>query len=323
MDFSTIRLLEGPGQLPLSFQLKHSLRHAISNGHLPANVQMPSVRELADQLGIATNTVVRAYKELQDDGLLVTYAGKGTFVADIVTHSRLSSDDLETLVNLLRPVVDTARSLGYARDQIAQVVADLSAEPTLHIGLVGLNPVVVKKWKRILEEEFADLGIRVVGQVITDMQQDYERAIDLFGSCYYIVSLVSTYAETRAFFREHDKKVVAIITEVSMTTHQALANLPHDEPIGLVCEDFYVNTLLSLIAPYVEPENVIRIFLDDAARLHHLLASMTYILHTFSMKAPLQSVSGNRNHLIEMEFVPNRSCFDQMRRMFMLAAQPA
>jgi GntR family transcriptional regulator len=322
MRFPPIRLIDGVGHLPISFQIKNSLKHAISSGHLLPNAQLPSVRDLADHLAVAANTVARAYKELQDDGLLVTYLGRGTFVADLVENAGSSDDKHETLLTILRPAVTSARAVGFTLEEVRACAAELFVDHTVHAGLVGINEVVVAKWKRILEEEYADLGVAVTALTVAQVQDDFEAAMRLLAPCFHIFSLITTYAETRLLFRGQNKHIVALITEVSMATHQALAALPADETVGLVCEDIYVNNLVGLIAPYVDLTHVERVSPDDTAALCALLARRTHILHTLSPRARVAQLAHPENHLIEIEFLPNRSCFEQIRQILLKAAEP-
>jgi DNA-binding transcriptional regulator YhcF (GntR family) len=69
--------------LPVSIsqQLRGQIEYGIACGELPPGEQLPSVRELAEELGIATMTVSQVYKELQTAGLLESQAGRGTFVS--------------------------------------------------------------------------------------------------------------------------------------------------------------------------------------------------------------------------------------------------
>lgn len=66
---------------PLFDQLRGQIIDAVRAGRLPAGTRLPTVRELAGQLGLATNTVARAYRELEAAGLLETRRRLGTFVA--------------------------------------------------------------------------------------------------------------------------------------------------------------------------------------------------------------------------------------------------
>lgn len=63
-------------------QIRARIADLVAAGELPAGTRLPSVRTLAGDLGIAPNTVVRAYRELEAAGVVRTARGKGTVVAD-------------------------------------------------------------------------------------------------------------------------------------------------------------------------------------------------------------------------------------------------
>jgi DNA-binding transcriptional regulator YhcF (GntR family) len=67
--------------VPPYAQLRAELRDRILDGRLPAGRRMPTVRAYAAELGIANNTVARAYRELEEQGFLETRGRLGTFVA--------------------------------------------------------------------------------------------------------------------------------------------------------------------------------------------------------------------------------------------------
>lgn len=66
---------------PLFEQVRIRLIEAVRCGTLPAGTRLPTVRELAAQLGLAVNTVARAYRELEAAGVVETRGRFGTFVA--------------------------------------------------------------------------------------------------------------------------------------------------------------------------------------------------------------------------------------------------
>jgi DNA-binding transcriptional regulator YhcF (GntR family) len=66
---------------PLFDQLRGQIIDGIRNGRLLPGTRLPTVRELAGQLGMAVNTVARAYRELESAGILETRGRFGTFVA--------------------------------------------------------------------------------------------------------------------------------------------------------------------------------------------------------------------------------------------------
>lgn len=62
-------------------QVRRQVAEQAASGVLPPGQRLPTVRALAEQLGLAVNTVARAYRELEQDGVVVTRGRSGTFVA--------------------------------------------------------------------------------------------------------------------------------------------------------------------------------------------------------------------------------------------------
>ncbi|HET6179200.1 MAG TPA: GntR family transcriptional regulator [Candidatus Sulfotelmatobacter sp.] len=68
--------------VPVYRQLIDQVRSGVASGSLTAGDQLPTVRQLAVDLEINPNTVMRAYRELELGGLLETHQGTGTFIAN-------------------------------------------------------------------------------------------------------------------------------------------------------------------------------------------------------------------------------------------------
>lgn len=81
MDFSDLLIADVHADVPLFEQIRVALIEAVRAGSLPAGTRLPTVRELASQLGLAVNTVARAYRELEAGGVVETRGRFGTFVA--------------------------------------------------------------------------------------------------------------------------------------------------------------------------------------------------------------------------------------------------
>ena len=78
---------------PLYEQIKESIIKLIMTKSLGENEQLPSVRELAVELAINSNTIQRAYRELENEGYIYKITGKGTFVSP-QEHFRPNTDEL-------------------------------------------------------------------------------------------------------------------------------------------------------------------------------------------------------------------------------------
>src|ERR1700721_2007351 len=76
--------------VPLYLQLIEQVRHAVETGSLHTGDQLPTIRGLAQELVINPNTVVRAYRELERDGVVELRHGSGVFIsASVAAKSKL------------------------------------------------------------------------------------------------------------------------------------------------------------------------------------------------------------------------------------------
>lgn len=73
-----IRITEGPAPYE---QVRAQISEQARSGALPVGYRLPTVRGLAEQLGLAANTVAKAYRALETDGVIETRGRNGTFVA--------------------------------------------------------------------------------------------------------------------------------------------------------------------------------------------------------------------------------------------------
>lgn len=72
--------IDTSSQVPLEDQIVSSLRRALARGEVRAGETLPSVRQLAGDLGVHWNTVARSYRRLAEDGLLTVRRGRGAVV---------------------------------------------------------------------------------------------------------------------------------------------------------------------------------------------------------------------------------------------------
>jgi DNA-binding transcriptional regulator YhcF (GntR family) len=74
--------IDPSSKIPVSVQLRDRLATAVARGRLLPGDRLPTVRALADDLGVAANTVARAYRELESAGWIVGRGRRGTFVVE-------------------------------------------------------------------------------------------------------------------------------------------------------------------------------------------------------------------------------------------------
>jgi DNA-binding transcriptional regulator YhcF (GntR family) len=105
-------------------QVRDQLSVLIAGGQLPVGAQLPTIRQLAGDLGLAVGTVARAYRELEADGVLHTARRRGTVVS--APPADLPADQVTALTE---EYVARVRALGAGRDAVLAAVRTALSGP--------------------------------------------------------------------------------------------------------------------------------------------------------------------------------------------------
>jgi GntR family transcriptional regulator len=113
--------------VPVYRQLIDQVRAAMASSTLNAGDQLPTVRQLAVDLAINPNTVLRAYRELELGGLLETQQGTGTFIS----QKKVKRDDAERarqLSQLVGEFLSRAGAAGFSAEELLKELRELAPE---------------------------------------------------------------------------------------------------------------------------------------------------------------------------------------------------
>ena len=105
--------------VPLYLQLIEQVKHAIETGAIRAGEQLPSVRQMAENLVINPNTVARAYRELEHEGIIELKHGSGAFIRESIVPREKLMQKAQTVV---RSALDQLESFDLSEDEIRRLL---------------------------------------------------------------------------------------------------------------------------------------------------------------------------------------------------------
>lgn len=106
--------------IPIWLQLRNRLIYLITSGYFEVGEKLPTMRELAVELGINYNTVSKVYQDIERDGYIMSKRGRGTFVSDAYLQNKDSADnEAESLTDVF---IQQCRELGVPRQDIVSLV---------------------------------------------------------------------------------------------------------------------------------------------------------------------------------------------------------
>jgi GntR family transcriptional regulator len=110
--------------LPIYTQIMNQIQQQVSGGKLKPGDQLPTVRALASELRVNFNTVARAYRLLDEAGLISTQQGRGTYIMEKAPPEVEKKLRSETLKALARQYLGEAKRLDFPDAEIVQMLRD-------------------------------------------------------------------------------------------------------------------------------------------------------------------------------------------------------
>lgn len=104
--------------IPIYTQVMQQIKLNIASGQLNPDDQLPTVRQLAAELSVNFNTIARAYRLLDEDGIISTQHGRGTYILDQPDAATAQKLRRQTLAKLAEQFLSQAKILGHSPDQI-------------------------------------------------------------------------------------------------------------------------------------------------------------------------------------------------------------
>jgi GntR family transcriptional regulator len=113
--------LDGSSGVPPYLQLVHQVRQSLLLGYLREGDQLPTVKDVVGELAINPNTVVKAYRQLEHEGLAGGRPGQGTFITGTLTHA--PHDASATLRSSLEQWFRDAEQAGLSEETVSALIA--------------------------------------------------------------------------------------------------------------------------------------------------------------------------------------------------------
>lgn len=113
---------------PIYRQVADGIKELIARGKLAEGTALPPVRQLAADLGVNLNTIATAYRELQEDGLIVIKHGSGSVVASRTTTERSREDMMRPLRTALTGLVLAGLSPSRILNMVARELSMVAKE---------------------------------------------------------------------------------------------------------------------------------------------------------------------------------------------------
>ena len=213
--------------IPLYQQLVDSIRAAIKTGQLKDGQQLPTVQEL----DLARGTIIRAYTELEQEGLLEKVQGRGTFVRCVPVSERSRKERAMAAIDEL---LDTLDGMGFSAAEVTiflnlRLRERAEKESTVKIALVECNPEnlsqIAKQLRGIPNVELYSYLMSSIVQYPYNLSEDLD-----------LILTTQAHAEELARILPMKKRVTTIALHLSTQSMVSLIKLNPGDRVGILCQ---------------------------------------------------------------------------------------
>jgi GntR family transcriptional regulator len=120
--------LDFRSHIPIYVQIVERIRHLVATDVLKPGEQLPTVRQMAADLRVNFNTIARAYRLLDEAGVISTQQGRGTYVLEPPPPEQARHLRQEALAALTRSFLADADRLSFEPDEIIEIVERMAAQ---------------------------------------------------------------------------------------------------------------------------------------------------------------------------------------------------
>ena len=117
--------LDFRSHVPIYTQLVDRIKHLVASGALGPGDQLPTVRQMAAELRVNFNTIARAYRILDEEGVISTQQGRGTYVLEPMPPEKASRLRNAALEGMTRSFLEHAHQVGFKPDEISMLLDEL------------------------------------------------------------------------------------------------------------------------------------------------------------------------------------------------------
>lgn len=303
------------GALPLNQQLRSVLEMAAAAGELPPGLQLPSVRTLARELGLAPNTVVRAYKELEAEGIVRVAPRRAYYVSG--GPKAFASPAHREVQGLLDEALRAAEDAGLDTVQFLQLASKLiraRRQRTQRIAVVGDRDAALELRVAAVRRALADLPVDVIPLSFEDLATAEGSAM-ASGVDSYIVPMLDT-ERAALLLGPHAHRILPMYLSLSPEVRAFISSRPAGTKFGIiVSREAYRARLVTAVRRLHTDARISAASVDDRRAVAGVIDGADVVLVSSPSVPRMPKGVALPKAAVEMTFLPDEETIRRLRTL--------
>lgn len=305
--------------IPLYIQVKDIIKDLIARNVWGPGSKIPTERNLAEQLKISRNTVSMAFRELESEGVLVCYQGRGTFVAESDEVVRRESRK-ERLLKIIDIAMEEATTLGFSIDDF-MAISHVRAMEKKEI-LSNVNIVLIECNREQVDyfaQELAlSVGVIIQPILLGELETNPDIFLDIIRRADIVITTLFHLQSVKEIVGSLGTEIIALALSPLLDSIVRIARLPNEAQVGIFCisSNFADKMLASLRNAGINHLHYSN-FLGpvDEKTLSSQIDSVDYVITSPGRKQELVNLT--RKDVIEFIYSPDQASIDLLKTTLM------
>ena len=222
--------------MPLYLQVKKQIMDLIKNGTLKVGNKMPTERELSEKLKVSRNTISTAYNELEQEGVLKSYQGRGTFVAEEANPWK-AQNIKEKIIKFVDLGFEEALETGMDADEFIEIVLKrVKDKKELMSKLTAVYVECNLEQSRMFSKQLSvRTNMNVVPLTLKDIREMNGETEQLLEKSSVIIATFNHVNEIVELTKDYDKNIIGVAINPDLETIVKIARFPISTAFGFIC----------------------------------------------------------------------------------------
>lgn len=222
--------------VPLYLQVKKQIMDLITSGTLKVGTKMPTERELSEKLKISRNTISSAYKELEQEGVLKSYQGRGTFV-DEEAQPWKAKNVKDKIIKFVDLGLEEALETGMNADEFLEIVSQRVKEKIEMMSkIVAVYVECNIEQSRMFSKQLSQsTNMNVIPLTVGDLKTMDKGTKEAIEKSQVIIATFNHVNEVNELISGFDKEVLGVAINADLGTIVRIARHPQGTRFGFFC----------------------------------------------------------------------------------------
>lgn len=272
--------IEPNSHFPVHAQLKEQIKFLILKGELAPGTRLPTTRQLAGFLRVNRNTVLKAYQELAQEGLIECRRGRGCMVVE--QPMAVAQPVSASLLAIIDSAIEQAGELGVSPDDFAafgyaRARQRRDVRVKRRLAFVECEAAIASAMAQVIQER---LNVEVIPLVLRELQQPTAEVERRLHEAHMVVTTFFHVQEVRRLLAKAKKQVVGLGLKPHLEKLIQISGIPQGTPTAMICvsECSALNMKRSLESAGIQGLDASACGIDDPLKLAETLSGRTVVI---------------------------------------------